>query len=1135
MSDHNLELALRLKTDLEAGRREVSALSEDIESVGQASATTSQQLNQIGESAAAQADRIRLMVEASLQQQAAADALAASTDRVASATDNANASWNETAAAQNAAMNAYHNAERAAEQKAQADLQAAEAAKQAGASVEQEAQELQQLLGKIDPVVRKLDELDEMERQLRQSRASGKIDLDTFDTFNAKLTEQRQRLGGTTDAMRVAGITAGQYQQAVRQLPMQITDITTSLASGMPIWLVAIQQGGQIKDSFGGIGNAAKALVASINPLSLAIGVAVAGVAALATAWYQGSREGQRYRENIILTGNAAGVSSNQLADMAREIDGIQGTQRQAAAALAELTKTGKFTAAQMRDIGIAAVAMQNATGKAITETVAEFVKLADAPAEASAALNREFNYLTAEIYEQIAALEEQGDEYGAAELALNTYADAMEKRASELEGNLGLVEEAWKAIKKGAAEAWDEMLAVGRDKTPQQQLEDLGTFDTGPMKASALIAPMFTMPAAIGKSISDYIQQPEDDEATRARLQAEIDAEAAAAKAEGDQRRLQQESIAAQQELAKLREQSLDRVAQKEKAIADYRANVEKIRAANPDSELIGEDRIAQDLAAIEKRYEEKVRAPRQPRERVDRELQAQQNYVAQLERQAATLELTSAEVRQYELAEKGLTGALLERAQAAAALINATEQQRQADANARANTALEADYLRSIGQSADAAMLEVNARFSQMKVEFEKAGNLAGLAFIDQLIPVEHARIRLQEVQDAIDEAFAAQQRAEQSIGAQVSAGLITEMEGRSRLVDLHRETAAAVESYLPDLREMAALPGPMGEQAAAALELVETKLLLLRETTNELKNALRDGLQGGIEQSLLGLVNGTMSLREAITSLVQSVADSLTKLAAQKLAETATDSIMGLFSSGGGGGDSATATAITTASLSGAQAMGTAISMAGLQAAQAMGTAIATGSAGASTGNAVSGIAGAAGSTGGSGGMGGAGGWIGMIANIAGMFFADGGHILGPGSTTSDSVPILASNYEFITRAAVVQQPGALGFLEDFNARGMAALNDWANVPRHSTGGLAGYPAPALPSPSMPSTGRLEEPAKNMATTVKNAVNLHVYDDPQRIADSAFRSAAGEEAFVMMLSRDPAKYRSILNVNG
>ena len=52
--------------------------------------------------------------------------------------------------------------------------------------------------------------------------------------------------------------------------------------------------------------------------------------------------------------------------------------------------------------------------------------------------------------------------------------------------------------------------------------------------------------------------------------------------------------------------------------------------------------------------------------------------------------------------------------------------------------------------------------------------------------------------------------------------------------------------------------------------------------------------------------------------------------------------------------------------------------------------------------------------------------------------------------------------------------------------------------------------------------------------MSATLNNAINLHVYDDPQRIADSAFNSRAGQENFVLMLSRDPARYRSILGIS-
>jgi lambda family phage tail tape measure protein len=83
-----------------------------------------------------------------------------------------------------------------------------------------------------------------------------------------------------------AAMSAKQLSMATRQLPMQFTDIVTSLASGQSPMLVLLQQGGQIKDQFGGVGNAAKAMggyIASlINPIGLVTGAVLAGGA----AWY---------------------------------------------------------------------------------------------------------------------------------------------------------------------------------------------------------------------------------------------------------------------------------------------------------------------------------------------------------------------------------------------------------------------------------------------------------------------------------------------------------------------------------------------------------------------------------------------------------------------------------------------------------------------------------------------------------------------------------------------------------------------------------------------------------------------------------------------------------------------------------
>lgn len=537
-----------------------------------------------------------------------------------------------------------------------------------------------------------------------------------------------------------------------------------------------------------------------------------------------------------------------------------------------------------------------------------------------------------------------------------------------------------------------------------------------------------------------------------------------------------------------------------------------------------------------------------------VNQEVKAAENYVTQLEKQAATLGMTTAQLREYELSEKKLTGTLLERARAAQATIAANEQQEQSVANAKAAADLQVQLLQASGRETEAALLESANRFAEIQSDMLKTGNEVGLELVQQLIPLDALRVQLSGMQSEIDKALNAQQRREQSIEAQVNSGLITQIEGRKQLVELHRQTAAQLEKQLPHLREMAAMPGAMGEQARIVLETLETQILQLRTTTNELQNALRDGLQNGIAESLSGLAKGTMDLRDAINALLQSVLDSMVQIASQQLAEQATSGLMSMAGSLGGmfgGGDAAnagaeaaggaaTAAAITSASTAGATAMGTSITTAGAGAGTAMGTSITTAGAGAGTAMATSittagaaaaqamatAIASASAASSGSNAMGAA-------ASVATVAAATGGHIRGPGTGTSDSIPAWLSDYEFVSRAAVVKQPGALPFLHDFNRRGMQALHDWSRrIAHHSTGGLAGIPAPALPAPAL-GVSSIQEPVKNMSATLNNKIALNLIDSPERMSE-AMKTPPGVEALTVVLSNDPAKFRQILGVN-
>lgn len=261
-------------------------------------------------------------------------------------------------------------------------------------------------------------------------------------------------------------ISAAQHAAAMRMLPAQITDVVTSMASGMPVWLVAIQQGGQIKDSFGGVSNAMRAMLGAITPTVAAVGL-LAGAAGLATAaYYQGSKEVDGYRQAVVMTGNAAGTSVNQLTDMARAMSAISGTQGAAAESLTALAGTGAIASENLQKFATVAIDLERRVGQPIKTTAQHLEELAKAPLQASLKLNEQYHYLTEAVYRQIKALQDQGKQEEAASLAQRTYAGAMAERTAELRSNLGTLERTWEGLGSTARRAWDAMLNIGRAAT---------------------------------------------------------------------------------------------------------------------------------------------------------------------------------------------------------------------------------------------------------------------------------------------------------------------------------------------------------------------------------------------------------------------------------------------------------------------------------------------------------------------------------------------------------------------------------------------------------------------------------------------------------------------------------------------
>lgn len=1084
----DLELALRIKADLDQGRQELAQLAGSLNQTGEAADAASAKLTRTGETADQQTTRIQAMVQASLANASAQDDARVSLEGLTQTQGRANATWQQAAAAQDKAMQATSAAVAKTAQNSQAlaasSSKAASGMQQGAAAAGKQSQELTELLGRIDPVVRELDRLDDMERQLSTARRAGRIDVDTYDLYNAKLTENRTRLTANTAAMGRGAITAGQYRQAMRQLPMQITDVTTSLVSGMPIWMVAVQQGGQIKDSFGGIGPAARAVVSAINPMTLAIGAAVATMGALAIAYEQGAGEARKYREALTLTGNAAGTSTDQLAGMAERIDGIVGTQRQAAAALAAAARTGKIAGADLERVAQTAVQMQVAMGQSVEETIAEYVELAKDPVSALSKLDDKYHFLTASVLEQVHALQDQGDEAGAARLAMDTYSDTMQERTQQIAGDLGLIESAWKGIKNVATEAWDAMLDVGREETIEDKLADIERRRTE--------ARFGVRGDRAGLTIDPGIQLQLDAE--RDRLLADKRKQDLAAETAGQEDAARQKATDAVEYINKLREEGLTREEKKTKAIAEYWREIEALRAGNPNSELLSEENVARGLADIETKF-----APPKTRTPTDKDAAAAERWVAQLEREAATYGKDRSELKKYELGLMDLSEAQRARAATANAALATAEAQAKADKQSAQDTKLLAqlqlDYLKATGQAVDAAEAEIVKKYGALRERLLSGGKEDGVTLVDKLIGIEKAQAQIADLEQQIDRVFAEQSRREQTINTQQEAGLISEIGARNQILDLNKATTAEIEKLLPQMRELAAVTGD-----PAAIERVkdlESRLASLRTIANDFANALRSGFETGIQDALRGLADGTMNLQEAALSFVQAISGAMADLAAQQLAAMATDQLAGLFDGGGDEGAGLTIGAAAVTASAGALGTAGGTLLTGAAAIQAAAASLAAAN---------------------------------VTSSAAGVAAATGGHITGPGTGTSDSISASLSNNEFVTRAAVVTQPGMLPILHDINKRGRAALDDWASV-RHATGGLAGVPAPAMPSPGMGS--KLAEPAAAAGTTLKNSQNFYLVDDPSRIGD-VMSGPVGRESIAVAMSREPGKFRSILGIN-
>ncbi|WP_414615094.1 phage tail tape measure protein [Stenotrophomonas pavanii] len=448
--------------------------------------------------------------------------------------------------------------------------------------------------------------------------------------ISADLADIRQGLGVLTRQLREVrteaarplptknnitelGVSAGQTAQAMRQLPAQFTDIFTSLQGGMPFFTVLVQQGGQIKDSFGGVEPALKgvssALLGMVNPYT----VAAAAVGLVVYAWYDAEQQAQAYTKALVLSRNEAAATTLTLVTMAQKTsDALQVAAGVGAEAAQAVGSNGKIAAQNLQDVANAAVAMKEISGQALDETIAMYAKLAEDPVKGMQKLNEQVNFMTLALYEQVKALQEQGRNQDAVTVITRAAADETVMALARVRASQNPVIRGFKDLWVEATKAWSAMqvnVGLGPAAAQMQQLvaenqrelEKLNNLANGTQRGLPLARNPIAL-AAMEKSIKD---RSEKIKALAADLIKERkDAEVKAAQAASTDFISEMDSIIeSQASKEEKKRQEVERV-NGEAAAARRKAQASGLIA---EAEAI-ERRRAAAVAAIEKKYREKA-----------------------------------------------------------------------------------------------------------------------------------------------------------------------------------------------------------------------------------------------------------------------------------------------------------------------------------------------------------------------------------------------------------------------------------------------------------------------------------------------------------------------------------------------
>lgn len=313
------------------------------------------------------------------------------------------------------------------------------------------------LVVKIDGDSAKFDE--EVAHLNKQLSGLGRAANDSTAQVTAAFTRQER-------AAKRAGISIGQYNNAMRMLPAQLTDVATQLAGGQSPWLILLQQGGQVKDSFGGLIPTFRGLLGAVSPLAVGVAALTAAGAGIGYIFYQGTSTLSDFNKTLTLSGNTAGLTTDRMLALAKSGQQAGLTFDQTTDSLTALINAGVGAGARFDELSQSVAKFSTASGIPIEKVAEAFGKLTNDPTSGLIAMAQQFHNVTAEQIDYVAQLQRSGDEAAALQAANDAATKGFNTQTQSLIDNMGTIERSADSLKRAFKSMWDAALDLGRPDT---------------------------------------------------------------------------------------------------------------------------------------------------------------------------------------------------------------------------------------------------------------------------------------------------------------------------------------------------------------------------------------------------------------------------------------------------------------------------------------------------------------------------------------------------------------------------------------------------------------------------------------------------------------------------------------------